>query len=410
MQTSVVFSQRSSDPAVVGIVRKRAVTRRVVTRISAILLLASMPLGAAIGDEPAADDSGRTTPPTVEPSISYDRDVLPIFRRSCFGCHQNGKRQGDYRMTEFAALLAGGESEQPAIVPGDPEASYLIEQITPQDGHAAMPQPPAAPLSAAEIATIRDWIAEGAVDDSPQDAAPSYSAEHPPVYQHAPVITSIDVSHDGRMIAAAAYHEVILSDAQTGQLLARLVGLSPRINSVRFSPDSTRLAVAAGTPAEAGELQVWDVATRQLQLSVPLGSDTLSGVCWSPDGSQIALGSANIVRALDANSGQQVLFQGAHEDWVLDTAFTADGSHLVSVARDMTCKLTEVATQRFIDNVTSITPGALAGGLNAIVRHPSRNEIFVGGADGVAKVYQVFRTTARKIGDDDNLIRALPAM
>ncbi len=361
--------------------------------IAAAALLAVTPLSYAVGDEAAAGDAQKTAPPAAESGISYDRDVLPIFRRSCFGCHQNGKRQGDYRMTEFASLLAGGESEQPAIVPGNPEASYLIEQITPQDGHAAMPQAPASPLSPAEIETIRDWVAQGAVDDSPAGRGPSYDAEHPPVYQNAPVITSIDVSHDGRLIAAAAYHEVILSDAQSGEPLARLVGLSPRINSVRFSPDSTRLAVAAGTPAEAGELQVWDVASRQLQLSVPLGSDTLSGVCWSPDGSQIALGSTNIVRALDASSGQEVLFQGAHEDWVLDTAYTADGSHLVSVARDMTCKLTEVATQRFIDNVTSITPGALAGGLNTIVRHPTRDEIFVGGADGVAKVYRVFRTT-----------------
>lgn len=377
--------------------------------IAIALLLTIAATGAAHGDEPATEAAEAPVPPTADSSISFDRDVLPIFRRSCFGCHQNGKRQGDYRMTEFAALLAGGESEQPAIVPGDPAASYLLEQITPQDGHAAMPQAPAAPLSAAEIETIRDWIAQGAVNDAPA-SGPSYDAEHPPLYANAPVITSIDISHDGRLIAAAAYHEVILCDAESGERLARLVGLSPRINSLRFSPDSTRLAVAAGTPAEVGELQVWDVATRQLQLSLPLGSDTLSGVCWSPDGSRIALGSGNIVRALDANSGEEVLFQGAHEDWVLDTAFTADGSHLVSVARDMTCKLTEVATQRFIDNVTSITPGALAGGLNAIVRHPSRNEIFVGGADGVAKVYQVFRTTARKIGDDDNLIRALPAM
>ena len=44
-----------------------------------------------------------------------------------------------------------------------------------------------------------------------------------------------------------------------------------------------------------------------------------------------------------------------------DTAFSADGSHLVSVGRDMTVKLTEVATQRFVDNITSITPGALRG-------------------------------------------------
>jgi WD40 repeat protein len=34
----------------------------------------------------------------------------------------------------------------------------------------------------------------------------------------------------------------------------------------------------------------------------------------------------------------------------------------------------------------------------------------VGGADGVAKVYRVFRETARKIGDDANLVRAMPAM
>ena len=36
----------------------------------------------------------------------------------------------------------------------------------------------------------------------------------------------------------------------------------------------------------------------------------------------------------------------------------------------MTMKLTEVATQRFIDNVTSITPGALKGGLMAVDRRP----------------------------------------
>ena len=53
--------------------------------------------------------------------------------------------------------------------------------------------------------------------------------------------------------------------------------------------------------------------------------------------------------------------QGADNEGVRDTAFSVDGSHLVSVARDMTVKLTEVATQRFIDNVTSITPCALKG-------------------------------------------------
>ena len=46
------------------------------------------------------------------------------------------------------------------------------------------------------------------------------------------------------------------------------------------------------------------------------------------------------------------------EDWVLATAFSTDDSHLVSVGRDRSMKLIKVATQQFIDNITSITPGA----------------------------------------------------
>jgi WD40 repeat protein len=69
-------------------------------------------------------------------------------------------------------------------------------------------------------------------------------------------------------------------------------------------------------------------------------------------------------------------------------------------------KLTEVATQRFIDNITSITPGALKGGLMAVDRHPKRDELLAGGADGEAKIFQMHRNKKRVIGDDFNLIRS----
>ena len=107
-----------------------------------------------------------------------------------------------------------------------------------------------------------------------------------------------------------------------------------------------------------GEVQVWDVAKRKLALSVAVTYDTVYGASWSPDGTKIAFGCAdNTVRAIDAKTGEQVLFMGSHSDWVLDTVFSVDGTHLISVGRDMTAKLTEVATQRFVDNITSITPG-----------------------------------------------------
>ena len=92
---------------------------------------------------------------------------------------------------------------------------------------------------------------------------------------------------------------------------ARLVGLSERIQSLAFSPDGKKLAVAGGSPARLGEIQVWDVAKRKLLLSVPMTYDTLYGVSWSPDGTRIAFGCAdNSVRAIDAKKRQASAVSG----------------------------------------------------------------------------------------------------
>src|SRR5207237_9036232 len=101
-------------------------------------------------------------------------------------------------------------------------------------------------------------------------------------------------------------------------------------------------------------------------------------------------------------TGVNVLFPGPHNDWVLDTIFSVDGSHLVSVSRDMSMKLTEFATQRFVDNITSITPGALKGGLLTVARHPKKDELLIGGSDGEAKIYKMYRDKKRVIGADFN--------
>jgi WD40 repeat protein len=100
---------------------------------------------------------------------------------------------------------------------------------------------------------------------------------------------------------------------------------------------------------------------------------------------------------------------GGHNDWALDTVFSVDGSHLISVSRDRSAKLTEVddATlrrQHHLDHA-----GRAEGGLQSVARHPTRDEIVFGGADGVPKIYRVHRVTKRVIGDDANLISVLPA-
>jgi WD40 repeat protein/mono/diheme cytochrome c family protein len=385
---------------------------------AAVLLALGLPLRAAEPQDKTAE---------APAEVSYYREVRPVFQQHCQGCHQPAKPLGGFIMTEFAELLKKGNSDKPGVVPGKPELSHLVEQITPHG--AKKPSMPKGqdPLIPHEVELITKWVAQGAKDDTPPSAREVVDADHPPAYVLPPVISALAYSPDGQLLAVSGYHEVVVHKADGSEVVARLVGLSERIQSLAFSPDGTLLAVAGGSPCRFGEIQVWEVAKKKLKLSLSVTFDTLYGVSWSPDGSKIAFGCAdNTVRAIDSGTGQQVLYQGTHDDWVLGTAFSTDGEYLVSVSRDRSMRLTEVATQRFIDNVTSITPGALKDGLLAVAHRPLKekkmvksppdpaehlyNEILCAGADGTPRLYKMHREVKRVIGDDANKIREYEAM
>jgi WD40 repeat protein/mono/diheme cytochrome c family protein len=385
------------------------ISRRKAWAVSALLALVVVQ-AVTRGADDTRKDAAEAAKAIPLLKVSYDKQIRPILQARCQGCHQPAKAGGGYVMTAFDRMLKGGESDEPAIVPSKPDESHLIEMITPHNGKAEMPQDRPR-LTEREIDLITRWVAQGASDDTPQNVKTRYDMDHPPEYSRLPVIPALAFSPDGSVLAVAGFHEVLLWKSDASELAGRLVGLSERIESLSFSPDGQRLAVTGGRPARMGEVQIWDVARRKLTLSVPITYDTVYGASWSPDGSKVAFGcSDNSVRAIDTKTGEQVLFMGSHNDWVLDTIFSVDGSHLISVGRDMAAKLTEVATQRFIDNITSITPGALKGGLMTVVRHPGRDEFLVGGSDGEPKLYRAFRQTVRVIGDDSNLIRKFPAL
>ena len=345
-------------------------------------------------------------------TISYYKDVRPIIQQHCQGCHQPAMAKGGYVMTAYADLFKKTDNDIAGIVAGNLKESEVYQQISPQKGEKpAMPRGKE-PLSDREVTIVRRWIEQGAKDDTPASAKlPDVDADHPPVYQQPPVINSLAFSRDGEMLAVSGYHEVLLHKADGSGLLARLIGISERIQSLAFSPDGKWLAVTGGNPGRFGEVQIWNVDKRALKLSVPTTFDTVYGGSWSHDSKLIAFGGAdNSLRAIDAETGKQILYQGSHSDWVLDTVFSLKSNFLVSVGRDRAMKLTEVATQRLEDNITSITPGALKGGLQAVDRHPQKDELLIGGADGTPKLYQMYRTKPRQIGDDFNNIRNYPTM
>ena len=110
---------------------------------------------------------------------SYYRDIRPLLQANCQGCHQPAKAKGGYAMRDFKRLLAGGDNEGAAIVPGRPDQSALLKMVTPHDGEVRMPKGKP-PLEQAEVALFAAWIQQGALDDTPPDAKPHYDPEHPP--------------------------------------------------------------------------------------------------------------------------------------------------------------------------------------------------------------------------------------
>ena len=106
-----------------------------------------------------------------------------------------------------------------------------------------------------------------------------------------PVITSLDFSPDGKLLAVAGFHEAILWKADGSARVARLVGMSDRIESVRFSRDGTKLLVVGGNPVPQRRGSGVGRCLPQVPgIAVPIGFDTLYGGSWSPDGKLIAVG------------------------------------------------------------------------------------------------------------------------
>jgi mono/diheme cytochrome c family protein len=107
----------------------------------------------------------------------FENEVRPLLSKRCFECHSERKQKGGLRVDHLGYLKAGGDTG-PALVPGKPEESPMIEAVHYQNKDFQMP--PKQKLPDAEIAVLEKWIKMGAPRPakswSPRAVSPTSSA------------------------------------------------------------------------------------------------------------------------------------------------------------------------------------------------------------------------------------------
>lgn len=165
---------------------------------------------------------------------------------------------------------------------------------------------------------------------------------------HSDWIRSLAFSPDGRLLASASVDQTIrIWEVTSGQTTAILRGHTDLPGNVAFSPDGQWLASAS----RDGTARLWDVSSGQqidaFSFSAPVDPTTnapfwLTGIAFSGDGRQIAVGSVNgNVYLLDAATGNVQRELRGHDGWVVirGVAYSPDGRLLASASLDGSVRL-----------------------------------------------------------------------
>lgn len=314
-------------------------------------------------------------------SPSYEQDVAPILRTYCAGCHNDRDAEAEFSVERFATLKRGGAAEGEAIAPGDPASSVMIQRIESGDADH-MPPPDQPQVPAADLATLRAWIAAGAtppatdtsiletlvVPTLPASAGPrpvtaaAAAADGsrlavatggtvnvfrleagrpvgPPLVTIADgpaVVKSLHFNHDGtRLVIAGGITGLRgiaeIRDAASGKGIISVGGHRDLIYDAELSPDEATLATAGYDRS----VKLWNVADGSLQRSIDVHNAAVFDLAWHPAGKVLASASADeTVKLWRASDGIRLDTLGQPQGEVASVAFTADGSHVIAAGRD----------------------------------------------------------------------------
>ena len=110
-------------------------------------------------------------PGTAADEAFFEQHVRPLLVTRCYACHAGEKAGGGLSLESREGWAAGGDSG-PAIIPGDADASLLVQAVRGDDPAWRMPpEDSGPPLTSDEVAVLERWVADGAVDPRTRTAS-----------------------------------------------------------------------------------------------------------------------------------------------------------------------------------------------------------------------------------------------
>ncbi len=341
---------------------------------------------AVVAPEPGKPDAAaKTTPQAAGEAVDFHRQVLPLLRKYCQGCHNAEDREGGLSLDSYQDLLAGGENGA-VLAPGDSGRSRLYLVLVGK-AEPAMPPEGSDPPSKQELELLRRWIDQGA--RGPQGKAP------PPVILAVPKvpvkvrprdsILAVAWSPDGKLLALGRYRRVELVDPGTQEPVRTLTGLQGGANALAFSPDGTRLAAAGGEPGLEGQVLLWD--TKQWKAAATLRGhrDSIYAVAFSPDGKLLATASYDHrVLIWDLASGSVRHTLKGHNAPVYDLAWSPRGPFLATASGDRTVKLWDAVAGKRLETFGQPLKEQLT-----VAFSPDGRQVVAAGADNRLRLWHL---------------------
>lgn len=154
-----------------------------------------------------------------------------------------------------------------------------------------------------------------------------------------PAITALLVVPEGKAYLQGSQAGVLLrSFAGTDE--TRLATQLDAVHALAFSPDGKQLAIAGGSPGEAGYVELWSWPERKLQARLKGHEDVIYDAKWLPDGQRLVTASGDrTVRIWNLTAPQDSVVLKGHSGAVLSLALSADGKCLCSGSQDQTIRV-----------------------------------------------------------------------